>query len=113
MSNDIDSALAALKVKFLGRSKDLATQLFKDLDRLDADGDAAKALIISAHKLSGGGGTFGYPLLSRIAGDMEILLDNSNRDGARMSAMGHKAAIIVPFNYIRFRGQSGRKSLSG
>ena len=85
MSNDIDSALAALKVKFLGRSKDLATQLFKDLDRLDADGDAAKALIISAHKLSGGGGTFGYPLLSRIGGDMEILLDNGNRDGARLA----------------------------
>ena len=42
---------------------------------MKADGeDAAKELIFSAPKLSGGGGMFGYSLLSRIAGDMEILL---------------------------------------
>ena len=39
--------------------------------------DAAKELILSAHKLSEGGGIFGYSLSSRIAGDMKTLLDGS------------------------------------
>ena len=57
--------------------------------------DAAKELIFSAHKLSGGCGMFGYSLLSRIAGDMEILLDSDDWDGVRLRRLADALAGIV------------------
>ena len=57
--------------------------------------DAAKELIFSAHKLSGGGGMFGYSLLSRIVGDMEILLDSDDWDGVRLRRLADALAGIV------------------
>ena len=63
---------------------------------MKADGKgAAKELIFTAYKLGGGGGVFGCSLLSRIAGDMEILLDSDDWDGVRLRRLANVLAGIV------------------
>ena len=98
MSDGIEAKLAELKAKFIEQAADRLAQVLDNLDRLDADdGDeeAARDLGVTVHKLSGGGGTFGFPLVSRIAGDMELLLDGNNRDWARFRRLANGLQAVV------------------
>ncbi|MEE9317071.1 MAG: Hpt domain-containing protein [Rhodospirillales bacterium] len=98
MSDGIEAKLAELKAKFIEQAADRLAQVLENLDRLDADDgneEAARDLVVTVHKLSGGGGTFGFPLVSRIAGDMELLLDGNNRDWARFRRLANGLQAVV------------------
>ena len=98
MSDGIEAKLAELKAKFIEQAADRVAKVQENLDRLDAEGGdekAARNLMVVVHKLSGGGGTFGFPLVSRIAGDMELLLDGNNRDWARFRRLANGLQAVV------------------
>ena len=98
MSDDIEAKLAQLKAEFIERSVGRAARVLENLDRLDADGgdkDAETDLKDVVHKLSGGGGTFGFPLVSRLAGDMELLFDGGNRDWTRFRRLADALRAVV------------------
>ena len=98
MSDGIEAKLAELKAAFIEKAAGRVARVQGSLDRLDADGgdeEAAKDLMVVVHKLSGGGGTFGFPLVSRIAGDMELLLDGGNRDWTRFRRLAGALQAVV------------------
>lgn len=98
MSDGIEAKLAELKAAFIEQAAGRVARVQGSLDRLDADGgdeEAAKDLGVVVHKLSGGGGTFGFPLVSRIAGDMELLLDGGNRDWTRFRRLAGALQAVV------------------
>jgi len=88
MTDDLEAKLAALRDEFF---ETMAARMEKIRSALSAlengDEDAAAELISVVHKLSGGGGTFGFHLVSDLAGDMETLLSDGNRDLARLGRL--------------------------
>ena len=98
MSDDIEAQLAELKAEFIEQAVGPVAQVQENLDRLDADGgdeEAVRDLLFVVHKLSGGGGTFGFPLISRIAGDMELLLNGGDRDWTRFRRLANGLQAVV------------------
>ncbi len=97
MMNDLKSKMDALRNEYLGRLAGQIAQIRSGLEVLATDGgDAAVAdLIAVTHKLSGSGGTFGFPLISRLASDMEMLLEMGNRDIARLGRIGDGLKTIL------------------
>lgn len=88
MTDDIEAKLAALGNAFLERMVGQMGEIMDGLEVLDGGGDDAQAAVIAViHKISGGGGTFGFPLISRLAGDMETLLGRGNRDRVRLGRL--------------------------
>ena len=89
MTEDLEAKMAALKIEFLERTAIRMEKIRAGLEALADDGndDARADLTQVVHKLSGGGGTFGFPLVSRIAGDMETLLEDGDPDQARLGRL--------------------------
>lgn len=87
MTDDIEAKLAALGNAFLERMVGQMGEIMDGLEVLDGGGDDVAALVAVIHKMSGGGGTFGFPLISRLAGDMETLLGRGNRDRVRLGRL--------------------------
>jgi len=76
-----DSALSALRARYLGKLEEAVTEIrkliaFCEMDSLTPDvADAAKAM---AHKLTGTGQTLGFPRVSTDAGVLEQALEKSD-----------------------------------
>jgi len=88
MKDDLEKKLAALRDEFLETMVERMGGIRADLEELEGGNeDAAADLISLVHKLSGGGGTFGFAQVSHLAGDMEILLCDGNRDTARLGRL--------------------------
>lgn len=95
MTDNIDHVMAEFQHQFLDRARKLVSKIRQDIDRLDGEEDAISELIFAVHKIHGSAGTFGFTLLSRLAGDLELLLDDANRDGARLHQLADALATVI------------------
>lgn len=89
MTDDLEARMAELRQEFLDRMAIRMEKIRGHLEALadDGDDDARADLTQIVHKLSGGGGTFGFPLVSRLAGNMEMLLEDGDPDLARLGRL--------------------------
>ena len=87
MSEDLEAKVAALGAEFLDTLTERMEEIRVGLEALASGGGDTADLIAVVHKLSGGGGTFGFHLVSRIAGDMETLLVDGGHDPARLGRL--------------------------
>ena len=96
MTDDLKAKMAALREEFLERTAIRMEKIRGHLEALAGGADDAKAdLTQVVHKLSGGGGTFGFHLVSRIAGDMESLLLDGDPDLARLGRLAAGLQTLV------------------
>ncbi len=76
-AGDVDSALAALRQKYVARLKDRERDIIKLLQHRDTRGlsdDENEQLRIHAHSLAGSGATYGYPAISQAGRALERAL---------------------------------------
>jgi len=96
MTDDLEKKLAALRDAFFDTMAARMEEIRSALSALESgDEDTAAGLISVVHKLSGGGGTFGFHLISHLAGDMETLLSESNRDLARLGRLADGLQTLI------------------
>lgn len=56
----------------------------------------AHALRATVHRLSGAAGTFGYPELSRLAGEVDdALIEDGEADGAQLAALVEAVRVLT------------------
>ncbi len=96
MNDDLEAKLAALRDAFFDTMAARMEEIRSALSALESgDEDAAAGLISVVHKLSGGGGTFSFHLISHLAGDMETLLSEGNRDLARLGRLADGLQTLI------------------
>lgn len=97
---DLQDASARAAAALEELSAQFAVWLREELDRLEAAraelhaGGAVQALRQRAHDLKGLGGTYDYPLITRLAGSLGRLLDRPGAPDLRL-ADAHVDAILL------------------
>ncbi len=80
--------LQDLRARFSGRLRERVLQLRESLEATAAEESGALARAESlAHRLSGTAGSYGFPEVSRLAGELELVLRGSSFDPARASEL--------------------------
>jgi chemotaxis protein histidine kinase CheA len=102
MSTRIEEALARLRRDYKQRAEGMLDDLEQALRETDLDDDSARAALErrvygDVHSLKGGGGTAGFPFVSRIAHRLEEYLEA----GGRRIGSGDIAALHRFFDTIR------------
>lgn len=90
--SEFDDRYQALRRRFVERCRDdLAV-----LEAAVAGTDGADVLRATVHRLSGAAGTFGYPELSRLAGEVDdALIEDGRADAAQLSELIEAVRVLI------------------
>jgi HPt (histidine-containing phosphotransfer) domain-containing protein len=93
----IPDHLDSLRLRFIERCRGELRSLrdIRDAPLPESEGTPGDTLVRTVHGLAGAGATFGFPEVSRRAGDLEtLLLEKNSPDVDRRRALDHLIATL-------------------
>jgi len=119
--NEVEAVLARLKIEFVENARDQLDDVELRIDWLDSGRDISADDLYDVqrniHNIKGQGGTFGYPLIGRIAHLFEDYLENAggvlvqNISDMRAFIEAMRAVLIGEENYSTAQAESLLRSL--